>query len=259
MCRGQTWGFLWATATSTELEYREHWHRPTLADSDLPRLGGQRSPCKTHPPHLISASKSDCEAMAHSHEEINSIIHQGQEGYFSNEEDDPLSTANQTPFYAHNGVPIEWPNWDESWWWIRCDNGMDTRGYTYWCFARHPLDPPVDAVPFRFIDSRARLQFVEEAIAERRSYLIDDGEEVLPEDTRRLIDEHGMPAWMRYRSLCEWYPPVVTQQNPPEWSSRPWGTLMTSIMGTVYPWDSESRRGWAPESLDGGDGPASGM
>ena len=197
--------------------------------------------------------------MARSYEEINSIIHQGhEEGYFSNEEDNPLSLANQVPFYSHNGVPIEWPDWDNSWWWIRCDNGMDERGFTYWCFARHPLDPPADAVHFRFIDSLARLRFVEEAIDEKRSYLIDDGEEPIPEATRRLLGERGMPARMRDRRLCEWLPPVVVRQNPPEWSTCPWNNLRASIRGMIYPWDSESRGRWDPEDLDGGDGPASG-
>ena len=196
--------------------------------------------------------------MAHSHEEINSIIHQPRDGYFSNEEDDPLSMANQKPYYAHNGVPIEWPEWDDSWWWIRCDNHMDAeRGHTYWCFARHTLDPPTDAIPFQFIDSLERLKLVEAAIDEKMSYLLvsDDGEE-LPEATRRLVDAHGMPDRMLVRTLWEWIPPTVVRENPPEWSLCPWANLRESIRGTVYPWDSESRRGWDPESLDGGDGPA---
>ena len=46
------------------------------------------------------------------HEEIRSIIHQPVDGYFSNEEDDMLSAANQTPYYYHHGVNVEWSRWD---------------------------------------------------------------------------------------------------------------------------------------------------
>ena len=61
---------------------------------------------------------------------------------------------------------------------------------------------------------------------------------------------------MRERELWDWIPPTVTQENPPEWGVQPWHSLLGAILTTVYPWDSESRRGWVPERLDGGDGPA---
>ena len=73
------------------------------------------------------------------HEEIRSIIHQPVDGYFSNEEDDMLSAANQTPYYYHHGVNVEWSRWDvsRSLWWIRdASTRWTCKGVTYWCFTR---------------------------------------------------------------------------------------------------------------------------
>ena len=95
--------------------------RPPLQDSSIQRLSEQRSLCKASPLSLVGAYKFDCCAceMADTpsftplnHEEIHSIIHQPADGYFSNAEDDMLSEANRAPYYYHNGMNIEWPQWD---------------------------------------------------------------------------------------------------------------------------------------------------
>ena len=45
---------------------------------------------------------------------------------------------------------------------------------------------------------------------------------------------------------------MVTAQNPPEWEELGWHELLSVIEDRCYPWNSEDRRGWIPERLDGG-------
>ena len=52
--------------------------------------------------------------------------------------------------------------------------------------------------------------------------------------------------------LWEWHPPVVTAQKPPEWEELGWHELLSVVEERCYPWNSEDRRGWIPERLDGG-------
>jgi hypothetical protein len=189
------------------------------------------------------------------HEEIHSIMHQPDDGYFSNAEGE--HPADQAPYYLPNGMFIEWPQWDDRWWWIRCANSMDVQGHSYWCFLRHPLDPSVDSMPFRMVESLAHLRLVEEAIDENRSYFVSGEEEGEEEDDvedekRVQVLEHGQPSRMRARALWEWHPPVVTAQNPPEWERLEWQELLAAVAERCYPWDSEDRVGWIPEQLDGG-------
>ena len=138
------------------------------------------------------------------HEEIHSIMHQPDDGYFSNAEGE--HPADQAPYYIPNGMFIEWPQWDDRWWWIRCANGMDVQGHSYWCFSRHPLDPSVESMPFRMVESLAHLRLVEEAIDENRSYLRDivsdegdivsdeDESDIVSDEKRAQVLEHGQPA-----------------------------------------------------------------
>ena len=184
------------------------------------------------------------------HKEITSIIHQPVDGYFSNEEDDILSVSNQTPYYYHNGMNIEWPRWDDRWWWIRCANDMGVHGHSYWCFSRHPLDPSVEAMPFRMVESLAHLRLVREAIDKNRSYFRED--DIVSDEKREQVAEHGQPSRMRERVLWEWHPPVVTALGPPEWDELEWHELLAVVENRCYPWNSEDRRGWIPERLDGG-------
>ena len=196
------------------------------------------------------------------HAEIHSIMHQPDDGYFSNAEGE--HPADQVLYHLHNGMFIEWPRWDDRWWWIRCANGMDVQGHSYWCFSRHPLDPSVESMPFRMVESLAHLRLVEEAIDENRSYLRDivsdegdivsdeDESDIVSDEKRAQVLEHGQPARKRERALWEWHPPVVTAQcEPPEWERLEWQELLAAVEERCYPWDSEDRVGWIPERLDG--------
>ena len=84
-------------------------------NSDIQRLSEQRSLCKASPLSLVGAYKFDCGAreMADTplnHAEIHSIMHQPDDGYFSNAEGE--HPADQVLYHLHNGMFIEWPQWD---------------------------------------------------------------------------------------------------------------------------------------------------
>ena len=120
--------------------------------------------------------------MAHTTEEIQAIMNQPEEGYFSDGADAP---EDDTPYYmyGHDGAPIEWPGleWrakagviDREMWWLRVKNKYAgiLRNHTYWCFPRVSTDPPVDAMYFRYVETRAQLLDLEDAIA----YMKEPGE-----------------------------------------------------------------------------------
>ena len=70
--------------------------------------------------------------------------------------------------------------------------------------SRHPLDPSVEAMPFRMVESLAHLRLVEEAIDENRSYFREG--DIVSDEKRAQVLEHGQPSRMRARALWEWHP-----------------------------------------------------
>ena len=115
------------------------------------------------------------------------------------------------PYYANNHVAIEHPTWflnisvnGHTYWWIRCRDEYEDRGYSYWRVERSPQDP---VLPFDYIESLLHVKLFDDLVKEMNSYLDDD----LPP-----------LALLHSRRIWAWYPPVVSDQTDEEFIECSW-------------------------------------
>ena len=119
--------------------------------------------------------------------------------------------ADDEPYYGHNHAPIEHPTWftnisvnGQHYWWIRCKDDYELRGYSYWRVERSPQDP---VMPFEFLESLMHMKLFDDLVKEMNSYLNSTSSPLVLLESRRV--------WL-------WNPPVVTQQIDDEFEECSW-------------------------------------